>query len=249
MKRAVLTTVVLAVTLSAGGCFNIQREHKEVFYYQLEYDPPRLDVSPHKDVVVRVSNFNVAPSYQSQKILYSTSTLKRKMYDYHLWVVNPGDMLTDLIMRDLISSGVYQAVVDMRSSVNPNYELEGIVERIYEKDHEDTWNSVLYLRCVFFSYHGGKHVLFQKEYQEAVPAATRDPNAVVAAMSEAARRVSRRVQVDALRRRHRLRNLQSRAAAGIAVVLPRRRLRLLRQDLRSAFSRGRTRGSCATRAR
>ena len=90
----------------------------------------------------------------------------------------------------------YQAVIDLRSSVFPQYELEGIVEKIFEKDEGDVWYSVLSLRCVFFAYRPAKHVIFQRVYTESVRTEGRDPRAVVASMSDAAKMISRRIQQD-----------------------------------------------------
>ena len=117
MTRRHWLIVLLVGAVALRACFNIQRPHKEVSFYQIEYEPPEIVGVTHRNVVLRLASFDVAPSYQSQKILYSPSPLKRKIYDYHLWVVNPGDMITDLLMRDLIASGHYQAVID----IDPNY--------------------------------------------------------------------------------------------------------------------------------
>lgn len=196
MKRAV---ILIAIAFALGGlaaCFSITRPHKEVYFYQLDYEPPKADLTAQKSVVVRLAGFDTAPSYQSQKIIYATGNMKRKFYDYHLWTVNPGDMLSDLILRDMVVAGTYQAVVDMKSSIVPQYELEGIIEQIFEKDEGGAWFSDLTIRCVFFSYHSGKHVLFQRVYSESVNTGGKQPSDVVRAMSEAARRISLRIQKD-----------------------------------------------------
>jgi ABC-type uncharacterized transport system auxiliary subunit len=197
MKRhAIVPALLLATVLCAAACFNITRQHKEVYYYQIEYQAPAVGGTPFKDVVVRLASFTVAPSYQSQNILYSTGPNKRKAYDYHLWVVNPGDMLTEAFHRDMAESNLYKAVVDSRSSVVPQYEVEGIIEQIFEKDDGKNWYSVLSMRCVFFAYSGGKYVLFQRVYEEGVKTDGKYPVDVVGAMSKAASKISTRLQKD-----------------------------------------------------
>jgi ABC-type uncharacterized transport system auxiliary subunit len=196
MNRRISFAFALAVLMILPSCFNITRPYKEVSFYQIEYDAPKIEGNPYKDVVVRLSELAVAPSYQSQKILFSTGSMKRKMYDYHMWVINPGDMLSDLLTRDMVAAGLYQAVVDNRSSLIPQYELEGIIEQIYEKDDGSSWSSVLTIRFIFFAYRGGKQILFQRVYSEDVKTGGKQPQDVVLAMSEASRRISAKVQAD-----------------------------------------------------
>ncbi len=187
----------LALAAFSAGCFNVTRDYQEKFYYQLEYNPPAVSGPTLDDVVVRVGSFQVAPSYQSQKILYSTSKRKRKPYEYHLWIVNPGDMIADLLVRDMIDGKQYRAVVDVRSSINPDYEIEGIIDEIYEKDDNDTWFSVLQMRVILMAHQGGKKtVLFQRNYRETHPVETHTPESVVTAMSAATKILSSKIQAD-----------------------------------------------------
>ncbi|MBZ0274106.1 PqiC family protein [bacterium] len=196
ISRFAAMAAIAALTASLPACFNFQREHKDENFYQIEYEPPAADGVAFPGVVVRVANFDVAAGYQSPQIVYSTSAKRRKVYDYHMWIVNPGDMLTDLLLRDMVASGLYEATIDMRSSIYPDYELEGQVVAIYEKDEPDVWFSVLAVRTALFAYHRGKHVLFQRTYEESIPTAGQTPQHVVAAMSDAARNVSARIQRD-----------------------------------------------------
>ncbi|MCC6157491.1 MAG: membrane integrity-associated transporter subunit PqiC [Deltaproteobacteria bacterium] len=198
-RRPAIIPAVVAATIFAfaAGCFNVTRDYQEKFYYQLEYNPPAVSGPAFDTVVVRVGSFQVAPSYQSQKILYSTSKRKRKPYEYHLWIVNPGDMIADLLVRDMIEAKQYRAVVDVRSSINPDYEIEGIIDEIYEKDDNDTWFSVLQMRVILMSHQGGKKsVLFQRNYRESHQAETHTPESVVTAMSAATKILSSKIQAD-----------------------------------------------------
>ena len=106
-------------------------------------------------------------------------------------------MLSDLLIRDMIASDFYGAVVDLKSSIVPQYQLEGVVEQIYERTDGDVWWSVLRLRGLFFAYDDvGKHVLFQKVYRKEVQTAGHEPADIVAAMGEAAKAISAEVQQD-----------------------------------------------------
>jgi ABC-type uncharacterized transport system auxiliary subunit len=201
MKRvwAVGAVLVLATFLGGVACISVTRPYKEVFDYQIVYDAPAPATGlPFKNVVVRIAPFSVAPAFDKRKIMYSTGANRFAVYQYHSWISSPGDMLTDLLIRDMIASGCYEAVIDLRGSIVPQYQLEGVVEQIYEKTEGDVWWSTLRLRGLFFAYgaDGGKQVLFQRVYQKEVRTAGHEPGDIVAAMGEAAKAISIEVQRD-----------------------------------------------------
>lgn len=185
--------------MTADGCVNFSRPYQEVFYYHVDYSPPPVAGMRQEGMIVRLGSFNAAPSYQSLKIVYSTSTHRRKSYDYHHWVVSPSDMLAELLERDMTASGLYSAVVSIRSSLAPHYELEGTIEEIYEKDEGEAWYAVLSVRCAAFAYpesFGKKQILYQKVYRSSVRTVNKTPEGVVRAMSDAVKDLSRRIQED-----------------------------------------------------
>ena len=195
MKRiAIALTLVL---LAAGAsCIKLTRPYKEISYYQIQYDSPKAEGMPHGDVVVRIPSFDVSPSFDRLKIMYSTSALSLKTYEYNHWITNIGEMLSDLLIRDMVASGLYKAVIDMKSSIVPQYEAEGTVEKVYERDDGSDWYSVLQLRCIFFAYNSGKYVLFQRVYRQEVKTAGHEPADIVAALSDAEKNISASVQKD-----------------------------------------------------
>jgi ABC-type uncharacterized transport system auxiliary subunit len=194
---SVAAVLVLSIFLCGISCVSLTRPYKEIFNYQIVYDPPEAQGLPYKNVVVRVTPFNIAPSFDKQKIVYSTGTNRLAVYEYHTWITNPGDMLSDLLIRDMIASGFYEAVVGLKSSIVPQYELEGVIEQIYEKTTGDEWWSVLRLRALFFAYDNGKHVLFQRVYRKEVQTVGHELEDIVAAMGDAAKAISAELQLDA----------------------------------------------------
>lgn len=188
--------LLLGILLSCSSCISLTRPYKEIFSYQIVYDPPEVKGLPFPNVVVRIVAFSVAPSFDKQKIVYSTGANQLSVYEYHTWVTNPGEMLSDLLIRDLIASGNYQAVVDLKSSINPHYEVEGVLERIYEKTEGDIWWASLRLRALIFYYDKGKHVLLQRVYEKESKIVEHMPAGIVEAMGEAAKATSLSLQQD-----------------------------------------------------
>lgn len=192
-----VTVILVLVALSCGiSCLSLTRPYKEIFSYQIIYDPPKTNGLPCKNVVVSIASFNVAPPFDKQKIMYSTGANQLSIYEYHTWVTNPGDMWSDLLIRDMIASDFYKAVVDLNSSIVPQYQLEGTIEQIYEKTEGEVWWSTLRLRGLFFSYDSNKHVLFQRVYLKEVRTTGYEPADIATAMGAAAKAISTELQQD-----------------------------------------------------
>ena len=199
MKKLALMIFFAFFSFLMVSCVNFTREYKEVYYYHVDYAPPAIEGTPVKDITVRLGSFNAASSFQSLKIIYSTSKYRRKTYEYHHWLVSPSDMISELLHRDMAASKLYGAVVTVRSSLPPQYELEGTIEEIMERDEGDVWFSVISMRCAAFAFPekiGKKKVLYQKAYKESIRTEKNSPGAVVAAMSEAMEKISVKIQKD-----------------------------------------------------
>ena len=88
---------MLCFLLFGGACISLKQPSKKIEFYALEYKAPRmtgnLETLP---VVIRIERFNVAPAYNTNRIIYSDRSFKRNAYVYHQWRNNPGDMVTHL---------------------------------------------------------------------------------------------------------------------------------------------------------
>jgi ABC-type uncharacterized transport system auxiliary subunit len=185
--------LALTIILIAGGCSGLQKPSNQIDYYTLEYDSPAVEGLSKLPCVLRLARFTVAPTYNTDRIVYSDRSYKRKVYAYHKWRANPADLVTSFLERDIRGSGLFQAVVPEDSRFPSSYYVEGAVEEFYEKDTETGWMAVLGINVALMAENEPdvtKRVLFQKTYRFEEPCQKKNPRALARAMSQAMSRMS-----------------------------------------------------------
>jgi len=124
-KAAVFLLAIAAVFL--GGC-GATRPSK---YYQLTVpgDPaagPAADPAP---VTLLVGNLFAPDLYREDRIVYSTTGEQMGTYQYQRWAEPPTEMIQQVLLRALRSSGHYRAVFTHRSDGSGDFLLRG---RLYD---------------------------------------------------------------------------------------------------------------------
>ena len=192
--------ILLAVfSLFFSACMGPVQQGPTTVYYTLDYNSPNLEKLPPVEAYILVDNFSIAPTYNSNRIIYSEGDFMRDTYEYHQWRANPANMITFFLTRDLREAGLFQGVFSKGSRVRPSHTLEGVVSQIYEKDDVENWQAVLSIDLTLLQNYSDKHnqaVLFQKNYTAIKDCAKKNPAAFVEAMSAAMREISEKISLD-----------------------------------------------------
>lgn len=170
-----------------------------VHRYILEYPSPAVTASPKIDEVIKVELFSVAQVYNSPAMIYQPAPLKSEAYHYHRWRVNPGNMVTDYLLRDLRNSGLFKAALPAGSAGKTKFLLEGGVEEFQEIDEADGWKAALALNITLLDLSRRElteRVVFQKNYRAVEPLTEQTPQGLAQGMSRAMQRLSRQIITD-----------------------------------------------------
>ncbi len=170
-----------------------------VHRYILEYPSPAVSASPKIDEVIKVELFSVAQAYNSPAMIYQPHPFKSEAYHYHRWRVNPGNMVTDYLLRDLRNSGLFKAVLPAGSSGKTKFLLEGGVEEFQEIDEADGWKAALALNITLLDLSRGElteRVVFQRNYRAVEPLTEQTPQGLAQGMSRAMQRLSAQIIAD-----------------------------------------------------
>jgi ABC-type uncharacterized transport system auxiliary subunit len=178
---------VLLLVFLASGCAPISPPYVETNHYILEYPPPAFpDLAP-LPVVLHVDRFTVSPVYDTDRIIYRDQAHTRNAYAYHRWRTRPDSLIRDSFLRDLRHSALFQAVLADAIGRGADFLLAGTVEEILEWNREEEWLAVLTIsvNLVAREPNGPQGIIFQQTFSARQPAARKDPQAVVEAMSQA----------------------------------------------------------------
>ena len=198
-KKLFILFLALAFPLFFGSCLKLKHPSNKIAFYTLEYDPPQIGNLAPLPSVIRMDRFSVAPTYNTDRIVYRDRSFKRETYIYHRWRANPGDLVTYFLARDIKRSGLFKAVLTYDSRFPSSYVLEGSVDEFFEWDTEEAWKAVLSLSITLMKEHEpdiSQRILFQKTYRTKESCKRRNPAALVEAMSQAMSEVSREITID-----------------------------------------------------
>ena len=194
-----LFILLLPVPLFFGACISLKQPKNKVEFYTLEYDSPRIEVLHSTPLAIRMERFSVAPAYNSNRIIYRDGSFKRNSYAYYKWRVNPGDLVTSFLTRDIKQSGLFKAVLPHDSRFPSSYIIEGSVDEFFESDKKINWEAVLSVGITLMAENEPditKKVLYQKTYHARKICKQKNPQGLAKAMSTAMAEISGKIIED-----------------------------------------------------
>jgi ABC-type uncharacterized transport system auxiliary subunit len=167
--------------------------------YILEYPSPVLEgLAPLNDVVC-VGRFAVAQAFNTPMMIYRTKPYEYYVDYYNRWRVNPGDMVTDYLLRDLKSAGLFKAVFSYRDSEDAHFFIQGSVEDFLEIKEGGINQAVLTIHVSLLDMTQKEitqKVIFQKRYHYIQPLEDDSATALARGMSQAMGLISKDVIKD-----------------------------------------------------
>ena len=189
----VLTIGVCLILLGLMcGCASKQKQRQAIKFYNIHYSPPGPVTQSPLPFIISVGKFKTAPPYNSTLIIYSKNNFTQNKYYYHQWIMNPEEMVTHLMARDLRGSNIAQAILVSDNGL-ATHQLNGIVEQFYEQDQENQWNAVLSITVTLTMMNENdisRRVCYQKNYKEISPCEQKNPKGLARAMSMAMSNIS-----------------------------------------------------------
>jgi len=189
----------LSAFLIIAGCIDLKQPKNKIKYYTLEYSSPKITGLKPLPFTLKIERFSVAPTYNTNRIIYGKQSFKRDEYFYYKWRSNPGDLVTYFLSRDIRESGLFRAVLPQGSGFPFSYLLEGSVDEFFELDAQERWNAVLSITITLMAANEPdviKSILFQKSYRVKKPCKHKNPQGLARAMSLSMGEISREVIKD-----------------------------------------------------
>ncbi len=123
MARSLALILVLFAAGISFGC----GAARPISYYQLSIPSaaPPSEPSPAYHVSLLVGPLLTSRLYRQDRIVYSTGAQAMGTYEYHRWAQPPAEMMVEVLVRTLRSSGLYESVSLLRSNASGNFLLRG----------------------------------------------------------------------------------------------------------------------------
>ncbi|MCG6535648.1 MAG: ABC-type transport auxiliary lipoprotein family protein [Syntrophales bacterium LBB04] len=197
--RCIKTAFLLLLMLVLAGCMGIRGRTQILWLYTIEYPAPVIQGIAPVNGTLQVKLFTVVQNYNSTAMVYQPAPYKLQQYQNSKWRINPGDMVTDYLLRDLRNQNLFKAVFSYREPADARFALEGEVEQFGEVDEKDSRKAVLsvYITLLDTSQKDiTKMIVSQKNYRIDEPLDGKRSAAFVKGMSRAMEKLSKELIQD-----------------------------------------------------
>ena len=177
--------LIIAIILSAG-CIKRGNPSSIIGKYTFEYPSPDFSGIAKTDQTIKIERFSVARDFNSQDMVFRPEPYQLDSYASNRWMVNPGDMVSDYLLRDIRNAGLFRAAFSFRDLEDARYVMEGSVDEFLEVDADQSRTAVMTLSVTLFDFSRAgvsNRLLFQKKYQAKVPIMEKTATGLARAMS------------------------------------------------------------------
>lgn len=192
-RKVIAILFCFSALLAIAGCAAKGKPEDKIFHYVLEYPKPKAEPAGPFAEALKVRRFSAAPAYNTSRMIFRESPFRREEYVFHRWRVNPADMVTDFLARDLRASGLFSAVFSGDASPDTDIVLSGSVDEFLESDDAKVWTAILAITVTLLDESEAdisRRVILQKGYRAEAVLAEKDPRELASAMSKAMAEVS-----------------------------------------------------------
>jgi len=169
--RGFLIGMVIAA-LFLAGCVAGGKAPIIIDQYIFEYPSPAFEGLSPLNEVVSVGRFAVAQAFNTPMMVYRTKPFEYYVDYYNRWRVNPGDMVTDYLLRDIKRTGLFKAVFSYRDAEDVHFSIQGSVEDFLQAREKGTHQARLtvYISLLDMTQKDvTRKVVFQKRYHYIQP--------------------------------------------------------------------------------
>lgn len=134
LRRRTQTAGILLLMMILSGC-GATRPMK---YYVLDPGPvPAASGGAQYPVTLLVGRITASHLYRDDRLVYGSGPVQLGVFDYERWAEPPADMIQDLLIGSLRSTGQYRAVSGLGSNVRGDYIVRGHLWGISEVDQPE----------------------------------------------------------------------------------------------------------------
>jgi ABC-type uncharacterized transport system auxiliary subunit len=125
---------VAMILVLAGATYGCGAAHPVKYYVIDAGNLAGTPSAPQVPVTILIARITSSHLYRDDRLVYGSGPVELGTYEYERWAESPVDMVQDLILASLRSTGEYGSVARVGSSQRGNYILRGHLNALYEVD-------------------------------------------------------------------------------------------------------------------
>ena len=188
MRAKSIATLSIAIIfgIMMTGCKNSAAVISQKNQYVLDAVRQPVDSQEKHSGVLKIRRFNVSSRFESYELVYRTGELTYESDFYNKFFAPPGALVTEETRKWLRQSGVFDTVLDMLSTADYDYVLEGDVQALYaDYSVKNRYSAVVEIRFVLVDAAGARETIaFDKIYRDTQELATNEASDLVKGLSK-----------------------------------------------------------------
>lgn len=172
---------------------------KDIVYHSFKYPSPVKQETLSIPETLMVYQFLLDRSVDTYSLVITESSGNEKFFQLHRWEENPADMMTELVQRDLHSSGLFERTVDQQSNAKYRYALEGNIRTLQGLIKDGKGSAVIVVDVNLTDFEarpGAQKTLLKKTYNIDVPSNGTDPDSIIKSLNIGIKEFSDRLRTD-----------------------------------------------------
>jgi ABC-type uncharacterized transport system auxiliary subunit len=134
LSRRMQISGLLMLAILMAGC----GAARPVKYYVLDVNPaPANSPSAPIPVTLLVGRLVASQLYRDDRLVYGSGPVQLGTYEYDRWAESPADMVQNMLVTMLRSSGQYRSVSKVTSNVRGEYVVRGHLYAMYGVDQPE----------------------------------------------------------------------------------------------------------------
>jgi ABC-type uncharacterized transport system auxiliary subunit len=122
MRRVQQAAFILVLAAGLAGCGG----SRPVKYYVLDVGPaPAVSASAQLPLTLLVSRVTASHLYRDDRLVFGTGAVQLGTYEYERWANPPAELMQDMVIAVLRSSGTYKSVSRISSNTRGDYIVRG----------------------------------------------------------------------------------------------------------------------------
>lgn len=196
-NRYLLFIISITLSIAFTSCLKLNNHSRRISYYNLVCKQPEIKGLSALPWTLRIHTFSSMKPYNTRRIIYRKGNFVHDSYAYHRWIATPGDMISQVLIKDFRNLKLFKAVIDERSQLSPSFTLEGSVEEFAHISIKGNSRALIRLNIILIKNRGfKKEVIFQNTYSSSVPCTSTIPEDITKVMSLTMESISKKIIID-----------------------------------------------------